>query len=270
MHALVNAFMRCLSFLLPPPWLCVSVCLWVGKDCEDALRRPNPRARAKLLTYEEVASVRAAAVAEAQGGSSSSRSPAPGCASPAAPSPAAPHGPPQARLWTGALWRAVERVLGAPWLLLPARRSPRRRRVALRAPSPPPPVGALEPSQIIPSFVRGGGAAVTPDWEAPGGATLTRSRHAVVMSGSAGLPGATSAECASGESVEQQRGVDEVITVEQLSQEMGTVTITVAIQAAEDEEPEEESSSHNNNVDCLRGSCSEDEAGRHDKSRYVA
>uniref|UniRef100_A0A3B3ZVF1 Uncharacterized protein n=1 Tax=Periophthalmus magnuspinnatus TaxID=409849 RepID=A0A3B3ZVF1_9GOBI len=54
-------------------------------------------------------------------------------------------------------------------------------------------------------------------------------------------------------------GVDEVITVDKLSQEMGTVTITVAIQAAEDEEPEELSS---NNIDILGGSCSEDEMGR--------
>uniref|UniRef100_A0AAZ3R768 La-related protein 6 n=1 Tax=Oncorhynchus tshawytscha TaxID=74940 RepID=A0AAZ3R768_ONCTS len=46
---------------------------------------------------------------------------------------------------------------------------------------------------------------------------------------------------------------------------MGTqVTITVAIQAADDEEPEEEVSS--NNLDFLGGSCSEDEFGRHDKS----
>lgn len=57
---------------------------------------------------------------------------------------------------------------------------------------------------------------------------------------------------------------DEVITVDQRLQEMGTqVTITVAIQAAEDEEPEEVSS---NNLDFLGGSCSDDEMGRHDKS----
>uniref|UniRef100_A0A6Q2WUF7 Uncharacterized protein n=1 Tax=Esox lucius TaxID=8010 RepID=A0A6Q2WUF7_ESOLU len=50
-----------------------------------------------------------------------------------------------------------------------------------------------------------------------------------------------------------------------MASEMGTqVTITVAIQAAEDEEPDEEVSS--NNLDFLGGSCSEDEIGRHDKS----
>jgi hypothetical protein len=62
------------------------------------------------------------------------------------------------------------------------------------------------------------------------------------------------------------REIDEVIIVDQHLQEMGTqVTITVAIQAADDEEPEEEVSS--NNLDFLGGSCSEDEFGRHDKSR---
>uniref|UniRef100_A0A3Q3XF52 Uncharacterized protein n=1 Tax=Mola mola TaxID=94237 RepID=A0A3Q3XF52_MOLML len=73
------------------------------------------------------------------------------------------------------------------------------------------------------------------------------------MSGSVGIPSPNPAE----------QGIDEVITVEQRKQEMGTVTITVAIQAAEDEEPEEVSS---NNIDFLGGSCSEDEMGRHDKS----
>lgn len=62
-----------------------------------------------------------------------------------------------------------------------------------------------------------------------------------------------------------EQDTDEVIAVEQLPQEMGKVTITVAIQAAEDEEPEEVSA---NNVDFLGGSCSEDELGRHDKSRW--
>ncbi|XP_038825802.1 la-related protein 6a [Salvelinus namaycush] len=61
------------------------------------------------------------------------------------------------------------------------------------------------------------------------------------------------------------REIDEVVIVDQHLQEMGTqVTITVAIQAADDEEPEEEVSS--NNLDFLGGSCSEDEFGRHDKS----
>lgn len=89
---------------------------------------------------------------------------------------------------------------------------------------------------------------------------MTYSRN---MSGTVGIPNPNPAECASDASAEQ--GIDEVITVDQHTQEMGTVTITVAIQAAEDEEPEEVSS---NNIDFLGGSCSEDEIGRHDKSRF--
>lgn len=81
------------------------------------------------------------------------------------------------------------------------------------------------------------------------------------MSGSAGSPDLIPMECVPDASPE--RGIDEVITVDQHMQEMGTVTITVAIQAAEDEDPEEVSS---NFIDFFGGSCSEDEIGRHDKS----
>ncbi|XP_042339621.1 la-related protein 6a [Plectropomus leopardus] len=265
MHALVNAFMRCLSFLLPPSWLCVSFCLWAGSECEETLPRPNPRARFKSrkpLTYEEVAALAAAAAVEAQGGSSPSVSPAgPGCVSPAATSPAALQGPPSGRIWIGALWRAVERVFGAPWVLLRHHWCPnKKRRAALRTPYP---VCAFESSQIK-SF-QGGAAATaaaatsTGDGKGAGGSTLTCSRN---MSGSEGSPNPSPPECVLEASAEH--GIDEVITVEQHTQEMGTVTITVAIQAAEeDEEPEEVSS---NNIDFLGGSCSEDEIGRHDKS----
>ncbi|XP_028258625.1 la-related protein 6a [Parambassis ranga] len=255
MHALVNAFLRCLSFLLPPSWLCVSFCMWVGNDCEETPPRPNPRARfksTKPLTYEEVAAVAAAAAVEAQGGSSPSVSPGPGCPSLAATSPAAPQGPPSGRIWIGGLWRAVERVFGASWVL---RWCPKKRRAALRTPYP---VCAFESSKIK-SFQGGAAAAaITEDGKGPGGTTLTYSRN---MSGSVGIPSLKPVECASDASAEQ--GIDEVITLDQHTQEMGTVTITVAIQAAEDEEPEEVSC---NNVDFLGGSCSEDEMGRHDKS----
>ncbi|XP_035991624.1 la-related protein 6a, partial [Fundulus heteroclitus] len=253
MHALVNAFMRCFSFLLPPSWLCVSSCLWVGNDYEDALQRPNPRARFKSrkpLTYEEVR-------AAAEGGSSPSVSLGPGCVSLAATSPAAPQGPPTARIWIGALWRAVERVFGAPWVFLRHRWCPKKRRTALRIPCP---ARAFEPRQIR-RFQAAGAetAATTPDWEGPGGAAWTQWCN---MSGTVGVLGVSPGEGATDALTDLS--VDEVITVDQHSQEMGTVTITVAIQAAEDEEPEEERSG---NVECLRGSCSEDELGRHDKSR---
>lgn len=258
MHALVNAFMRCVSLLLPPSWLCVSSCLWVGSECEETLPRPNPRARFKSrkpLTYEEVAAV--AAAVEAQGGSSPSVLPGPGCVSLAATSPAAPQGPPSGRIWIGGLWRAVEGVFGAPWVLLRHRWCPKKRRAALRAPYP---ACAFESSKIK-SF-QGGAAAAAPaeGGKGAGGSTPSYSRN---MSGSAGIPDSNPAECASDASAEQ--GIDEVITVDQHTHEMGTVTITVAIQAAEDEEPEEVSS---NNIDFLGGSCSEDEIGRHDKSRF--
>ena len=264
MHALVNAFMRCLSFLLPPSWLCVSFCLWVGSEYEETLPRPNPRARFKSrkpLTYEEVAAAAAAAAAgggvEAHGGSSPSVSPGPGCASPAALSPAAAPSPPPGRIWNGGLWRAVERVFGAPWVLLRHHWCPRKRRAALRAPYP---VCAFE-SPKIKAFQGGAAAAATTEGGRKGacGSALTYPR---TMSGSVGIPGPKSAECASAASAE--RSIDEVITVDQHTQEMGTVTITVAIQAAEDEEPEEVSS---NILDFLGGSCSEDEMGRYDKSR---
>ncbi|KAM3624777.1 uncharacterized protein V6R79_001454 [Siganus canaliculatus] len=258
MHALVNAFMRCLSFLLPPSWLCVSFCLWVGIESEETLPRPNPRARFKSrkpLTYEEVAAVAAAAAVEAQGGSRQPVSPGSGCVSPAATSPAAPQGPSLGRIWIGGLWRAVERVFGAPWVLLRHLWCPKKRRAALRTPYP---VCAFESSQIRSSRGGAAAAATTETRGATRGSHLTYPRN---MSGSMGIPDTSPAECASDASVEQ--GIDEVITVDQLSQEMGTVTITVAIQAAEDEEPEEVSS---NNIDFLGGSCSEDEIGRHDKS----
>lgn len=92
------------------------------------------------------------------------------------------------------------------------------------------------------------------------------------MSGSVGIPSLSAAERAPNASplpfpktamTAVAQRVDEVITVDPHSQEMATVTITVAIQAAEDEEPEEVSPNH---LDFLGGSCSEDELGRHDKS----
>ncbi|KAM4602360.1 la-related protein 6a [Polymixia lowei] len=245
MHALVNAFMRCLSLLLPPSWLCVRFCFWVGNEREE-MPRPNPRARLKRgkpLTYQEVT---------AQGGSiPSSVSAVPGCVSLAAttPSSSTPRDSPRGRF--RGLWQAVERVLGAP---LAIHRRWRRKRRGLRAPYPP---VAFEPSEIR-SFRGGGGGGGE---EAKGtGAENTLSRTGN-MSAATEFPNPNPAEPASDPSVD--RGIDEVITVDQHLQEMGTVTITVAIQAAEDEDPEEVSS---NNVDFLGGSCSEDDIGRHDKS----
>ncbi|CAB1428934.1 unnamed protein product [Pleuronectes platessa] len=275
MHALVNAFMRCLAFLLPPSRLCVGSCLWAGNECEDTLLpRPNPRARLKSrkpLTFEEVAAVAAAAAVveeeeeeeeeeEAQrGGSSPSFSPGPGCVSPAATSPAVPQGPPPGRIWIGGLWLAVERVFGTPWVLLRHYWCPeKKRRPALRTAHP---ARAFDssPSRSVQAGAAAAAAAPTAEggeWGAGGCSPA----HSGTMSGSVDVPGANPAACASDAS--EERGFDEVITVDQHTQEMGTVTITVAIQAAEDEEPEVSSSI----LDFLGGSCSEDEIGRNDKS----
>lgn len=238
MHALVNAFLRCVSFLLPSSWLCVSVCWRVGNACGET----NPRARftsTKPLTYEEVA-----APPEAQRGSSPSVSPGPGCVSLAATSPAPPHGPASGVIWIGGFWRAVERVFGALWVLLRHHWCPKSRRAAFRSPCP---ACRCELSQL--SSFQGGAAATAEAGEASTGN----------MSDSVGIPSPDPA-------ASPEQGSDEVITVEQHTQEMGKVTITVAIQAAEDEDPEDVSA---NNVDFLGGgSCSEDELGRHDKSRF--
>ncbi|XP_051920275.1 la-related protein 6a [Hippocampus zosterae] len=236
MHALVNAFMRCLSFLLPPSWLCVSLCLWAS-ECEQTPPRSNPRARfraTKPLTYEEVVAVAAAVHGGGGGGGadasssspcSPSASPAPGCVSPA-PQAA----PSDTRIWFGLAWQAVERVLGAPRVLLDDSSSR----------------SASSPARLLDSSSASGGAYTDP------GAN---------MSAAAGIP---SPSPSLGLSPCSPDSSEEVITVDhQLSQEMGTVTITVAIQAAEDEEPEEFSPGHG---DFIGGSCSEDEFGKHDKS----
>ncbi|KAJ0056254.1 hypothetical protein NL108_004532, partial [Boleophthalmus pectinirostris] len=247
MHALVNVFLRCLSFLLPPSWLSVSSCLWVGNACE----KTNPDARFKSrkpLTYEEVKAAEAvAAVAvEAHGGSS----PPPslilgqGCVSPAATSPTVPQSPTSGRIWIRGLWRAVERVFRGPWIFLRHRWCQKKHRA-------PYPVRSIDSDKTL--GFQGDTAVTRRRAKEITESTLSYSEN---MSGSVGIHKMKTSKCISD-------GVDEVITVDKLSQEMGTVTITVAIQAAEDEEPEELSSS---NIDILGGSCSEDEMGRHDKS----
>lgn len=247
MHALVKAFIRCLSFLLPPSWLCVSSCLWAG----NAYEKTNPEARfnnRKPLTYEEVTSAEAAVAVEAHGGSSPppSLTPGPGCVSLAATSPAVPQGPVSGRIWIRGFWRAVERVIGAPWVFLRHHWCQKKKYFA------------PYPERYIDSVKTEGfqrtAASATTSKRVKGICESTLS-YFKNMSGSVGIHKIKTSPCISD-------GVDEVITVDQLSQEMGTVTITVAIQAAEDEEPEELS----NNIDILGGSCSEDEIGRHDKS----
>ncbi|XP_060924714.1 la-related protein 6a isoform X2 [Limanda limanda] len=264
MHALVSAFLRCLAFLLPPSRPCVGSCLWAGNQGDDTLPpRPNPRARLKStkpLTFEEVAAVAAAAAAaQAQRGGSSSPSvsPGPGCVSPAAESPAAPQGPAPGRIWIGGLWRAVERVLGTPWVLLRHYWSPekeekkkKKRRPALRTAHP---ARAFDPSRIRSDQAEEAAAAAR---GGEGGAGRSTPAHPGTMSGSVDVLCPNPVACAPDASAEL--GFDEVITVDQHA----AVTITVAIQAAEDEEPDGSASF----IDFLGGSCSEDDIGRNDKS----
>ncbi|XP_061601485.1 la-related protein 6a [Cololabis saira] len=250
MHALVNAFLRCVSFLLPPSWPCVSRCAWAGRS-----ERPNPRARLrggeKPLTYEEVSAEEAADAADAQRRSSSSSasvSPRPGCVSPAAAA-ANPAEPPAGLwiggAWIGGAWRCVERVLAAPWLFLRGRCGPKARRAAAAR-------TALDAGRSARSGEEGGG-----DWpEPPEGPS--RSRSTSMMSGSAGSPGE--------EPEPEEPGTEQVMAVEQQLEVMGTVTITVAIQAAEEDDDPEEDRCSSGLMDLLGASCSEDEVGRHDKS----
>ncbi|XP_067105748.1 la-related protein 6a [Osmerus mordax] len=239
MHALVNVFIRCLSFLFPPPWLQLGFCCWVGDECGE-MPWPNPRARFKSrkpLTYQEVTT---------QDGSIPSVSPAPDCVSLAAASPTTPQGSPWGRIWE--LWQAVERIIGAPLTI--HHRWCQKRRGLCTAYSV-----AFNSSTKNQTFQES--STVAGEANGADGNAFSTGKMSATME----FPNPI-------ESISDSSGgqeVDEVITVDQHLQEMGTqVTITVAIQAAEDEEPEEEVSS--NNLDFLGGSCSEDEIGRHDKS----
>ncbi|XP_026876319.2 LOW QUALITY PROTEIN: la-related protein 6a [Electrophorus electricus] len=235
MQALVNAFLRLFSFLLPPSWLRLGFCWWVGDECGD-LPLPNPRARLKRrkpLTYEEVTAQDSVPAASRP----------PSCVSLAADSPASPPADfPWGRIWE--FWHAVERILGAPFAI--------RRRWCQKHRTLYPSYAADSGS---PPNTNGNPRSTTKDADEPRADTFP-----TVMSAATESP--SSLEPLSGASV---RSLVDVISVDNHLQEMGTqVTITVAIQAAEDEEPDEELSS--NNLDLHGGSCSEDEIAKHDKS----
>uniref|UniRef100_A0A8C1XUQ7 La ribonucleoprotein 6, translational regulator a n=1 Tax=Cyprinus carpio TaxID=7962 RepID=A0A8C1XUQ7_CYPCA len=190
MSAVLNAFLRCVAFLLPPSWL--QFCWWVGEASW-----PNPRARfkhTKPLTYEEVAAQDEPKPVPSSSSDSS------------APSPS-----PWRRFWT--LWSAVERVLSAPFDLHTR-------------------LGSLcSPYRV---------AAGSPSSADASGAAEEEAFTAQTMSSSTEQPDAEPREISA------------------------PVTITVAIQAAEDEEPDEEPSC--STIELQTGSGSEDEIGRHDKS----
>ncbi|XP_056622066.1 la-related protein 6a [Triplophysa dalaica] len=194
MSAVVNAFLRCVAFLLPPSWL--QFCWWVGEASW-----PNPRARfkhTKPLTYEEV-------VAQ----DDPELEPVP------SDSPASDRSP-WRRFWT-LWWSAAERVLTAPFAL--------RKRL-----------GSLFPPCGV--------ALDSPPSAETTGAAEEDAFMAAIMSVAAEL---------------QATSVDT-----HLREMSAPVTITVAIQAAEDEEPDEEPSA--NTIELHTGSGSDDEIERHDKS----
>lgn len=242
MHALINAFLRCLSFLLPPSWLQLAFCWWVGDEC-GKMPWPNPRARFKRkkpLTYQEVTP---------QDDSIPFASPAPSCVSLAANSSAPP---PQGSPWgrIRELWQAVERIFGAPFA---THQRWSQKPLVFRSPYP---VVAFDSNGN--SFSSQGGTAFATEADVLTGDAFISGSMSTTME----LP-AQSVSDLVGQTVNE-----EVITVDQHLSEMGTqVTITVAIQAAEDEELEADEELSANHLDIHGGSGSEDEIGRHDKSR---
>lgn len=217
MQVLVNAFLRFLSFLLPPSWLQLAFRWWVGGDECGGSPWPNrgaPSARRKpLIAHEEVT---ARGDSRPPGRVSLAAAPAPSAATapppPPPPPPALPAAAGGSGLPSGRIRETVEFVI-----------SEHRCREA-RSPRSP----------------RDHPEGVAEDPEAP-----CRARwSATVMSAATELPNPVEivGACA-----------------DQRLREMGTpVTITVAIQAAEDEEPDEEETIN-----------SEDEIVRHEKSRCV-
>ncbi|KAG9338027.1 hypothetical protein JZ751_027190 [Albula glossodonta] len=219
-------------------------CWWVGDECGKTAW-PNPRAPfkgTKPPTDQEV---------RTQDPSTSSTSPTPSCVSLAASS-TPPQGSPWGRI--GELWQAVERNF---WALFAIQR---RWCQEIRLPHSPcslSPCTVTEKSYAVAETERG---VIIFEEERDNEVK----REALVpdsMSSAMELP-------SSFESMSNSAGLggDGAVTDRQV-QEMGTqqVTITVAIQAAEDEEPSEVLPS--NHLDFHGGSCSEDDFGRHDKSR---
>lgn len=219
MQVLVNAFLRFLSFLLPPSWLQLAFRWWVGGDECGGSPWPNrgaPSARRKpLIAHEEVT---ARGDSRPPGRVSLAAAPVPSAAAAAAAPPPVDPAPGPGFPWCR-FREAAELVLASPLVV-----SESRCREAGVPPSPcDHPGGVLEDPQAPPRRAR---------WSP------------TVMSAATELPSPVEVSGA---------GADQRL------REMGTpVTITVAIQAAEDEEPDEEETIN-----------SEDEIVRHEKSRCV-
>lgn len=221
MQVLVNAFLRFLSFLLPPSWLQLAFRWWVGGDECGGSPWPNrgaPSARRKpFIAHEEVT---ARGDSRPPGRVSLAAAPAPSAAVSTAPASSRP--PPVPAAGPGFPWRPVresaEFVLAPPFVIS----EHRCREARSQQPLCDHPGGVVDDAQ----------APCRARWSAP------------VMSAATELsnPAEAAGACA-----------------DQRLHEMGTpVTITVAIQAAEDEEPDEEETIN-----------SDDEIMRHEKSRCV-
>ncbi|MBN3289588.1 LARP6 protein, partial [Polypterus senegalus] len=234
MYALVNAFLRCLALLLPPPWLQLGIWWWVG-DEHGKMTWPNPSARVrgrKRLTDQEVK----------RGAPRSFSSPvAHGYICPVA-SPPAP-GALLGRVWQ--LWQTWICYLGTPSVL--------RRHVCDNQPSLP---------NFSPLPYDCASAEGTSVWSET---ALAANEEATDQTfGENTMCAAVETQSQSANPMESMRLSNTEEDGEQ-HHEMGTqVKITVAIQAAEDEEPDGDAILQF--TDTRGGSCSEDDAGRHDKS----
>ncbi|MBN3282617.1 LARP6 protein, partial [Polyodon spathula] len=248
MQALVNAFLRCLSFLLPPPWFHIGIWWWVG-DEHRKMAWPNPRARFKRIKPLADQEVTTEAVS-----SPSCSSPAAGRrVSPVPPLPAASSLPPESplgRIWE--LWQAWGCNFGV---------SSVRRLLQNQSDLP-----SASPALVCAASARAEEGSSLPETELPGeekaterttgeaGATNSDNMSAVTETPS---PAASISESAG-------LGLAEATIECQLQEMRSQVTIRVAIQEAEDEDRDEDFMS--NHLDLRGGSCSEDDLGRHDKS----
>ncbi|KAF7698841.1 la-related protein 6a [Silurus meridionalis] len=235
MQVLVNAFLRFLSFLLPPSWFQLAFRWWVGGDECGASPWPNrgaaPARTKPLIAHEEV-TARGDSRPPGRVSFAATAAPAP---SAAASTAAAPPPPPLAD-GSGFPWRRIREaarlVSAAPHV-----NNERRSREARSSPLCDHPAGG-----------------VVEDLEAAG--CRARWSAATVMSAATELPPNTVDVVCSDASEAAEAVVLPSCFPDQRLREMGTpVTITVAIQAAEDEEPEEEETIN-----------SEDEILRHEKS----
>ncbi|XP_029109213.1 la-related protein 6-like [Scleropages formosus] len=226
MRSLVKAFLRCLALLLLPPlWTQLALCSSLGDECGKT-PRSNRRARYKdtNLLADEEAPTRDASTPPAS-------PPAPPCSSPP------PWGSLRGRF--RGLWRAAAHVFGFPSALQRRWRS---------SPTPP-------PCQIESDAQRCTETEAAEKEEVRG---LVRGIMSAAMGVPEPLEPATDPPALSALEEEDE----EEKSAEGQGDMSPPVTITVAIQAAEDEEPPGERSLEHLDIH----SCSEDEVGKQDKS----